>query len=81
MRISNGLYLGNLGDGLIGIGVVGSWEGLQPVLAKYRDDAARIFFPFPRELAGSPHGETFMRQLVIAFSRDGLKRASAKASP
>ena len=81
VRISNGLYLGNLGDGLIGIGVVGSWEGLQPVLAKYRDDAARIFFPFPRELAGSPHGDTFMRQLVIAFSRDGLQRAAAKASP
>jgi hypothetical protein len=81
VRISNGLYLGNLGDGLIGIGVVGSWEGLQPVIAKYRDDAARIFFPFPRELAGAPHGDTFMRQLVIAFSRDGLERASAKASP
>lgn len=81
VRISNGLYLGNLGDGLIGIGVVGSWEGLQPVIAKYRDDAARIFFPFPRELAGAPHGDTFMRQLVIAFSRDGLERASAKAAP
>ena len=81
VRISNGLYLGTARRRP-------DWRrrgrlvrGVAPVIAKYRGDAARIYFPFPRELTGSPHGDTFMRQLVIAFSRDGLQRAAAKASP
>jgi hypothetical protein len=89
VRTGNGLYLGPLdnGDpgpldnGLIGVGVVGSIEALRPIITKYRGDAARIYFPYPRELTEPPHGDTFMRQLVIAFDRDGLARAAAKASP
>ena len=81
MRTGNGLFLGALGNGLIGVGVVGSYEALRPLIAKYRADAARVYFPYPRDLADPPQGNTFMRQLVIAFDRDGLAHAAAKASP
>lgn len=36
IRTSNGLYLGALDGGLVGVGVVGSIEALRPVIAKYR---------------------------------------------
>jgi len=75
MRTANGLFLGLLGDGRIGVGVVGSYAALEPLIARYRDRAARIYFPWPRELAGPPHGDTFMRQLVIAFDRNTLAHA------
>jgi hypothetical protein len=86
VRTGNGLYLGVLGDGpvsdgLVCVGVVGSLDALRPLIAKYRVDAARIYFPYPRELTGSPSGDTFMRQLVIAFDRGGLARAASKATP
>jgi len=81
VRTSNGLYLGALNGGLVGVGVVGSIDALRPLIAKYRGDAARIYFPYPREFTDPPHGDTFMRQLVIAFDRDGLARAVAKAAP
>jgi hypothetical protein len=51
---------------------------LTPLIAKYRDDAIQIYFPYPRALTGNPKGDTFMRMLVIAFNRDGLARAAAK---
>jgi hypothetical protein len=79
VRISNGLYLGALDGGLVGVGVVGSIDALRPLIAKYRSDAVRIYFPYPREFTDPPRGETFMRQLVIAFDRDGLASAAAKA--
>jgi hypothetical protein len=81
VRISNGLYLGSAGDGLISVGVVGSLDALRPLIAKYRGDAAHIYFPYPHELTDAPRSDTFMRQLVMVFDRDGLARASAKASP
>jgi hypothetical protein len=79
VRTSNGLFLGAPRDGLIDVGVVGSYEALLPLIAKYRADAAHIYFPYPRELTDPPHGNTFMRQLVLAFDRDGLARAASRA--
>jgi len=80
IRTKNGLFLGPLGGGAIGIGVVGSYEALRPLIAHYRPLATKVYFPYPRELAGDPHGDTFMRLLVIAFSSDALAREPA-ASP
>jgi len=81
VRTGNGLFLGALGDGLIGVGVVGSYDALRPLIAEYRADAARIYFPYPRDLSDPPYGNTFMRLLVIAFDRGGLVRAAGKALP
>ncbi len=80
VRTSNGLFLGPLGGGLIGVGVVGSYDALRTLIARYRADAAHIYFPYPRDLTDPPHGDPFMRQLVIAFDRDGLARAAARIS-
>ncbi len=74
---NNGLWLGPRDGGLIGVGVVGSYEALKPLIAKYRGNAVQIYFPYPRALAGNPKGNTFMRMLVIVFNREGLARAAA----
>jgi len=80
VRTGNGLYLGARGDGLVGVGVVGSYAALRPLIAKYRADAAHIYFPYPHDLTDPPHGDTFMRQLVITFDRASLARAAAIAA-
>ncbi|HEX4209105.1 MAG TPA: hypothetical protein VHY56_01830, partial [Candidatus Binataceae bacterium] len=67
MRTKNGLFLGPLDGHAIGIGVVGSYEALQPLIKRYRPIAGKVYFPYPKELASPPHGDTFMRLLVIAF--------------
>lgn len=73
VRTKSGLFLGPLGDGTIGIGVVGSYEALQPLIRRYRPIAAKVYFPYPKELVSEPQGDTFMRLLVVAFTPDGLK--------
>jgi hypothetical protein len=72
VRTQNGLFLGPVGDGLIGIGVVGSYKALRPLIERYRSVEATIYFPYPRELTGEPTGNTFMRLLVIAFKPQTL---------
>ena len=79
IRTKNGLYLGPWESAAIAVGVVGSYEALTPIIAKYRRDAARVFFPYPKELKGVPAGDTFMRLLVMVFDRRGLEHAVAQA--
>jgi hypothetical protein len=77
VRTKNGLYLGQLDHGLIGIGVVGSYAALRPLIQHYRPLAEQIYFPYPRELKGEPAGNTFMRLLVMAFTPAALANKSA----
>jgi hypothetical protein len=77
VRTNNGLYLGAWSGGKIAVGVVGSYDALTPLLSRYRDYAAEVLFPFPKELSGPPRGDAFMRQLVIVFDRPALARAAA----
>jgi hypothetical protein len=81
VRTNNGLYLGPAGADQVAIGVVGSYEGIQPVIARYRAAATEIFFPFPKKLIEPPHGDTFMRLLVMIFDRKGLVQAARAAAP
>jgi hypothetical protein len=78
VRTDNGLFLGRWAGDKVALGVVGSYPGLRPVLAKYRADAAQIFLPFPRRLIEPPRGDTFML-LVMVFDRNGLARATQAA--
>jgi hypothetical protein len=81
VRTRNGLYLGPWEGGKIAIGVVGSYDALRPLIAKYRADASAIFFPFPHKLTDDPpKGDTFMRQLVLVFDRASLAHAASKAN-
>jgi hypothetical protein len=77
VRTKNGLFLGPLSDGTIGVGVVGSYEALQSLIERYRPLATSVYFPYPKELAGPPRGDTFMRLLVIAFKAGALPQRPA----
>jgi hypothetical protein len=74
VRTDNGLYLGPWTDGGIAVGVVGSYEALRPLIAEYRVHARQVFFPYPKELVEPPSGDTFLRLLVMVFSREVLIR-------
>jgi hypothetical protein len=76
----DGLILGPWKDAQVQVGVVGSFEALKALIADYRDDAAEVYFPFPRVLNGPPKGNTFLRKLVVVFDRAGLARAAQRAS-
>ena len=76
----DGLILGPWKNDRIEVGVVGSYEALKSLIADYRADAAEVYFPFPRPLAETPKGNTFMRKLVMVFDPAGLKRAARRAS-
>jgi hypothetical protein len=73
VRTDNGLYLGPWPGGRYAIGVVGSYDALQPMIEKYRPRAEEVFFPYPAKLEGTPHGDTFQRLLVIVFNPDVLR--------
>jgi hypothetical protein len=81
VRTNNGLYLGPWGDNQVAVGVVGTYAGLQPLISRYRSAAAQIFFPFPTRLVEPPRGDTFMRLLVMGFTREGLDQAAQERTP
>jgi hypothetical protein len=72
VRTNNGLYLGPWNGNRVALGVVGSYEALQPLITRYSGKAAGIFFPFPKRLRVPPTGDTFMRLLVIVFDQQFL---------
>jgi hypothetical protein len=76
VRTNNGLYLGPWGINEVAVGVVGSYQGLRPVIGRYHAAAAQVFFPFPKRLIEPPRGDTFMRLLVMVFDRNGLTQAA-----
>jgi hypothetical protein len=79
VRTRNGLYLGPADDDGMSVGVTGSYEALKPTIERYRNFAREIYFPYPAKLSEPPRGNTFMRLLVMDFSRDGLAKAAEAA--
>jgi len=75
----SGLWLGPVGGGQVGVGVVGSYNSVKRIIEKYSPYATRVYFPYPRTLNGTPTGDTFMRKLVLTFDAAGLSRAAAKS--
>ena len=80
VRTRNGLYLGPWNGNRVALGVVGSYEALRPLIEKYKDAAAQVFFPFPKPFNEPPQGETFMRLLVMVFDQRVLTSATANPS-
>jgi hypothetical protein len=71
------LWLGPWGDCMVGVGIVGAYEDLEPLVEHYGPNAADIFFPYPAKLLdGSKQGNG---QLLIIFTPRGLDRAVGKA--
>jgi hypothetical protein len=81
VRTGNGLYLGPWRDGRVAVGIVGSYDALRPLVARYQSRAVNVYFPFPRELKGSPQGDTFMRLLVMVFDRATLIDLTPRDQP
>ncbi len=79
IRTRNGLYVGPADDDGVSVGITGSYEALKPTIERYRNFAREIYFPYPGKLAEPPRGNTFMRLLVMDFSRDGLAKAAEAA--
>ncbi|MBV8357173.1 MAG: hypothetical protein JO189_04445 [Deltaproteobacteria bacterium] len=70
------LWLGPWGESMVGIGIVGDYGSLQPLVNEYSADATNIFFPYPKKLAkGLKQGNG---QLLITFTPEGLRRAASK---
>jgi hypothetical protein len=81
VRTGNGLYLGPWRDDRVAVGIVGSYDALQPLIARYQGRAVNVYFPFPKELNGSPQGDTFMRLLVMVFDRATLINLTPRDQP
>jgi hypothetical protein len=72
------LWLGPWGESMVGIGIEGDYDNLQPLVEEYRADATDVFFPFPHRLV--PEGERREGQLLITFTADGLRRVASKTN-
>jgi hypothetical protein len=78
-RLAYGVFLGRVGKTYFGVGVMGTYDALKPVIEDYRRDAYKIFFPAPRILA--PEAEDEGRGLLLmVFDTGGLARAETKAA-
>jgi hypothetical protein len=78
-RLAYGVFLGRAGKTYCGVGVMGTYDALKPVIDDYRRDAYKIFFPAPRVLTpeAKNEGRGF---LLMVFETDGLARAETKAA-
>jgi hypothetical protein len=77
--------LGQWHPGLVAIGVEGSFEALQPLIAQYGPDSTGIYFPFPRKLAApslsEPQSDNGVPALmVMEFTPEGLAKAAARVA-
>lgn len=66
------LWLGPWGGSGVGVGIVGDYEDLEPLVRCYGPHAAEIFFPFPAKLADGPKQGT--GQLLFTFTPQALKQ-------
>lgn len=76
--------LGQWHPGLVAIGVEGSYEALQPLIAQYSPDSTGVYFPFPRKLAATPparrSADSTPALMVMEFTRAGLASAAARVA-
>jgi hypothetical protein len=76
--------LGQWHPGLVAVGVEGSCEALQPLIAQYGPDSTGVYFPFPRKLAAPPSAKRSQNStpalMVMEFTRAGLARAAARVA-
>ncbi|MGO9062005.1 MAG: hypothetical protein ACLQU2_32240 [Candidatus Binataceae bacterium] len=73
------MWFGQMGSASIGIGLIGYYAGLKPVIARYGLYANDIFYPYPDKLTQESDPDR-LGALMITFSRDKLALAAAAAS-
>jgi hypothetical protein len=74
--IYRGVWLGWVDGTFLGIGIKGTYEGLQPIIDRYRPDAYRIYFPYPSRYSDSADSSD-QGFLLMFFDAVGLERAIA----
>ena len=69
------LWLGEIGNSRVGIGVLGSYADVEPLIQKYGPLANQILFPYPAEYhpARSPDDSGL---LLMIFDHEALRRAA-----
>jgi hypothetical protein len=80
-RYSYGAWLGAMSDKNAGVGVYGCYPALQSILDRYRQNAERIYFPYPHELKPG-FADTIADQrglMVMEFKREQVAVAAARA--
>ena len=80
-RYHFGAWLGPIAGGHASVGVYGSYAALAPIIARYRQSAVRIYFPYPRDLPAAGADATFADMhglMVIEFERAQLAAAAAQ---
>ncbi len=65
-------------DGLVRIGLAGSYAALAPIVDRYRSEAVAVYFPYPARSA-APVAPNRDAMLVMEFDRAHLARAAALA--
>ena len=76
------LYMRTESDGLITVGLMGTREGLRPLVDRYGIYARRIYFPArsrPRKQTSSSSAGAYYYPLMMSFDRQELARAAALA--
>jgi hypothetical protein len=62
-----------------GLGLIGDYPGLRPVVARYKAFAKDIFYPYPRKMDGNPEPDQ-VGALIMTFDRERLVQAAAAAA-
>jgi len=75
-----GAWLGPMPDGHASVGVYGSYAALEPLIGRYRQNAVRVYFPYPQKLPapGAAAGLADTHGLmVMEFERERLAATAA----
>jgi hypothetical protein len=68
------LWLGEWKESLVGIGIVGNFQDLAPIVQAYGPYAVDVFFPFPARMRGKSTSAN--GQLLLIFTPQALKHAA-----
>lgn len=69
-HLYRGVWIGYIDRDLLGIGITGRYDGLKPIIDRYRTYASRIYFPFPQVFSAS--AQHSKGDLFIFFNPAGL---------
>ncbi len=69
---STGIWLGPWDDGTLAIGLVGTPQGLRPVLSSYESMAEKVYFPYPAPYTGRRNNSSAPQLLLMVFRPKSL---------
>jgi len=73
------MWFGPIGGNSIGIGLIGYYAGLKPVIGRYGQFANNILYPYPDKIIEESDPDR-LGALMLTFDRAGLALATAAAS-